>query len=57
MDIYKQTKENPYKYEIITYEGEQIKETEIIYLHKTGLTTYDNDVPITLGSNQELIEH
>ena len=45
-----------YKYMIVTYSGEDITDKEIIYLNKPNLTTYDNDVPRTLGSNQALIQ-
>lgn len=44
-----------YKYMIITYSGEDIVDKEIVYLDKPDLQTYDNDVPMTLGSNQALI--
>ena len=56
MDIYTKSKGNPYMYEIITYGDEEIKEIETVFLHKSGLETYDNEVPICLGSNQVLIE-
>jgi hypothetical protein len=44
-----------YKYMIITYSGEEIVDKEIIYLDKPYLETYDDEVPMTLGSNQALI--
>jgi hypothetical protein len=44
-----------YKYMIITYRGEEIVDKEIIYLDKPYLETYDDEVPMTLGSNQALI--
>ena len=47
---------NKYKYIIRTYSGEKILNDEVIYLDKQGLNTHDNEVPITLGSNQLLIE-
>jgi hypothetical protein len=40
---------------IVTYSGEEIVDKEIVYLHKPYLETYDEEVPMTLGSNQALI--
>jgi len=45
-----------YKYVIKTYNGEKLEDEEIVYLDQPDLTTYDDGVPMTLGSNQELIE-
>jgi hypothetical protein len=53
--IIKEEKMGKYKYMIITYRGEEIVDKEIVYLDKPGLETYDDEVPMTLGSNQELI--
>lgn len=48
-------KSKKYKYLIITYSGEDIVNKKIVFLDKPYLQTYDNDVPMTLGSNQALI--
>lgn len=54
--IIKEEKEGgEYKYMIITYQGETIVDNEIVYLDKPYLETYDDEVPMTLGSNQALI--
>ena len=45
-----------YKYVIKTYNGEELDNEEIVYLEQPDLSTYDDEVPMTLGSNQELIE-
>jgi len=45
---------NPYIYIIKTYNGEKLENEEKIYLDKPDLTTFDDDVPFTLGSNQIL---
>jgi len=39
----------------VTYSGEDIVNKKIVFLDKPYLQTYDNDVPMTLGSNQALI--
>lgn len=53
--IIKEEKIGKYKYMVITYRGEEIVNKEIVYLDKPGLETYDDEVPMTLGSNQALI--
>lgn len=53
--IIKEEKMGKYKYMIITYSGEEIIDKKIVYLDKPYLETYDDEVPMTLGSNQELI--
>jgi hypothetical protein len=53
--IIKEEKIGKYKYMIITYSGETIVDKKIVYLDKPHLQTYDDEVPMTLGSNQVLI--
>jgi hypothetical protein len=45
-----------YRYAVVTYNGEDEISREYVTLSRSGLNTYDDEVPFSLGSNQLLIE-
>jgi hypothetical protein len=49
------TADRPFPYLIKTYNQDTLRNVDVIWLNKSDLSTYDDDVPFSLGSNQELI--
>mgnify|MGYP005877744821 CR=1 FL=1 len=49
------TADRPFPYLLKSYEQDRLKNVDVVWLSKPDLSAYDDEVPFSIGSNQELI--
>lgn len=49
------TSDRPFPYLIKTYNQDRLKNVDVVWLHKPDLSSFDEEVPFMIGSNQELL--